>query len=72
MNQSFSYKGYTADTEFSLEDNCFIGHISGIKDILGFHGETMSELQLAFEEAVDDYLEVCDRLQESPQPRRVM
>lgn len=72
MSKSFFYKGYTARAEFSTEDNCFVGHISSIKDIVGFHGETMAELQLAFEEAVDDYLEVCDRLHKSPQSPQVV
>ncbi len=47
--------------------DCFIGHIAGIKDVVGFHAETATELKAAFEEAVDDYLETCDRLGKSPQ-----
>jgi predicted HicB family RNase H-like nuclease len=33
------------------EDECFIGHIAGIKDVVGFHGETVSELKAAFEDS---------------------
>ena len=39
-----SYKGYAARIEYSDEDGCFIGHIAGIRDIVGFHGESVSEL----------------------------
>lgn len=64
---TMSYKSYAAHIEYSDEDQCFIGHIAGIKDIVGFHGESVSELRAAFEEAVDDYLETCARLNRSPQ-----
>lgn len=37
---SLLYKGYTARIDFSDEDDCFIGHIVRIKDVIGFHGET--------------------------------
>ena len=61
-NNSMSYNHYTARIEYSEEDECFIGHITEIHDIVGFHGESMIELREAFEEAVDDYLETRQRL----------
>jgi predicted HicB family RNase H-like nuclease len=61
------YKSYAARIEYSDEDGCFIGHIAGINDVVGFHGESVPELRLAFEEAVDDYLETCEKLNRSPQ-----
>ncbi|MCZ7669532.1 MAG: type II toxin-antitoxin system HicB family antitoxin [Chloroflexi bacterium] len=61
------YKGYAAQIEYSDEDQGFIGHIAGIKDVVGFYGESVSELRAAFEEAVDDYLETCAKLNRSPQ-----
>ena len=64
---AMSYKGYLARVEFSEEDDCFVGHIVGIRDVVGFHGESVSELRAAFEEAVDDYLETCERLGKEPQ-----
>lgn len=54
-----TYKGYAARIEFSDEDGCFVGHIAGITDIIGFHGETVEQLRAAFREAVEDYLETC-------------
>ena len=64
---TMSYKGYPARVEYSEEDGCFIGHIVGINDIVGFHGDSVTELRQAFEEAVDDYLETCERLGRAPQ-----
>ena len=62
-----SYKDYSARIEYSDEDACFIGHIAGIRDVVGFHGDSVTELRAAFEEAVDDYLATCEKLKRSPQ-----
>ena len=61
------YKKYSARIEYSDADGCFVGHIAGIKDIVGFHGESVTRLRAAFEEAVDDYLEICRKTGKSPQ-----
>jgi len=53
------YKGYAARIEYSEEDGCFVGHLAGISDIVGFHGDSVEELRSAFHEAVDDYLAGC-------------
>lgn len=63
---TMTYKGYAARVEYSEEDGCFIGHLVGIRDVVGFHGESVSELRTAFEEAVDDYLETCKKLGREP------
>lgn len=64
---TMTYRGYAARIEYSDEDKCLVGHIAGINDIVGFHGESVEELRAAFEEAVDDYLEVCETLNRAPQ-----
>ncbi|MCG8293516.1 MULTISPECIES: type II toxin-antitoxin system HicB family antitoxin [Pseudomonas] len=62
-----NYRGYSARIEYSDEDQLLIGHIAGIRDVIGFHGESVAELRQAFEEAVDDYLDTCERLGREPQ-----
>jgi predicted HicB family RNase H-like nuclease len=64
---TMTYKGYAARIEYSDEDGCFIGHIAGIKDIIGFHAESVNELRVAFQEAVDDYLATCEKVNRAPQ-----
>lgn len=64
---AMSYRNYLARIEYSDEDECFAGHIAGIRDVVCFHGESVSELRAAFEEAVDDYLETCEKLGKQPQ-----
>ena len=65
--KTMTYQGYAARIEYSDEDQCLIGHIAGVNDIVGFHGETVAELRAAFEEAVDDYVETCEKLGRAPQ-----
>ncbi len=67
MSNILTYKSYAARIEFSAEDDCFIGHIAGIKDVVGFHSETVAGLKAAFESAVDDYLASCKQIGKSPQ-----
>jgi len=65
--KTMRHKGYAARIEYSEEDGCFVGHIAGIRDVVGFHGESVGVLRAAFEEAVDDYLETCSKLGKDPQ-----
>ncbi|MEE8057434.1 MAG: type II toxin-antitoxin system HicB family antitoxin [Pseudomonadales bacterium] len=60
------YKGYAARIEYDADDRIFIGHIATIRDIVGFHGSTVDELELAFHEAVNDYLAACEKLGQKP------
>ena len=58
---TLTYKGYTAKIEFDPEDDILFGNLIGIRDTVGFHGETVAELKDAFHEAVDFYLESCQQ-----------
>jgi predicted HicB family RNase H-like nuclease len=66
MKNAMTYKGYFARVGFDAQDRIFFGRLTGIRDIITFHGETVDELEAAFKEAVDDYLETCAKLGESP------
>ena len=63
---TMTHKGYAARVEFDAEDRIFVGHIAGIRDIVGFHGESVDGLEAAFHEAVHDYLAVCKKLGQTP------
>ena len=63
---TINYKGYAAKIEFDPEDNILFGNIIGIRDTVGFHGESVSEVKDAFYEAVDLYLESCEKAGREP------
>ena len=60
------YKGYVARIEYDAHDRILVGHLAGIRDIVGFHGTSVEELEAAFHEAVDDYLAACEKLGQQP------
>lgn len=60
------YKGYAARVEYDADDRIFVGHIAGIRDVIGFHGASVDALEAAFHEAVDDYVDACRKLKQAP------
>ena len=67
MKNFMTYKGYSARIEYDDEDGVLFGRIAGIRDGVGFHGDSVEALKTAFREAVDDYLETCARIGKAPQ-----
>ncbi len=64
---TMTHKGYSARIDYDDRDGIFVGRVLGIDDIIGFHAESVGELRLALEEAVDDYLASCAKLGKAPQ-----
>lgn len=53
------YKGYVGSVEYSAEDGCFIGDVLGMRAMISFEGESVSELRADFENAIEAYLKSC-------------
>ena len=66
MNSMLEYKGYHASIEYDAEDNIFVGEVFGITDSLNFHGTSITELKEMFEQSVDNYLELCEKIGKNP------
>lgn len=58
---TMTYRSYTARVEYDERDNIFVGRILGIRCIISFHGETVTQLRTEFENAVKEYLADCKR-----------
>jgi predicted HicB family RNase H-like nuclease len=67
MSNTMSYNGYSACIEYDDDDGIFTGRIAGIRDGVGFHGDTVAALRNAFHEAVEDYIETCAKVGKEPQ-----
>jgi predicted HicB family RNase H-like nuclease len=61
MKDVITYKEFIGSVHFNAEDELFFGKIEGIDDLITFEGNTVIDLKKAFEDAVDDYLELCSR-----------
>lgn len=64
MKETITYKKYIGSVDFSQEDNLYNGKIQGIKDLVTYEGKSISELNIAFKEAVEDYEELCELITE--------
>mgnify|MGYP003412130484 CR=1 FL=1 len=64
---TMTYGGYSALIEYDDEDGIFFGKLAGIRDGVGFHADNVADLRAAFQEAVDDYVEMCAKVGKSPQ-----
>jgi len=64
---TMSFRNYLASVEYDPEDKIFVGHLVGIHDIVSFHGSSVAELEAAFHDAVNHYLEVCEKIGQTPQ-----
>jgi predicted HicB family RNase H-like nuclease len=53
------YKGYTGSVEYDPDDRIFHGSVDNITDIVTFQGDSVEELETAFRDSVDVYLETC-------------
>jgi predicted HicB family RNase H-like nuclease len=60
MSNYLEYKSYLGSVEYSAEDNLLCGEVVGIRGLIMFHGETLAELKIDFENAVDHYLSCCE------------
>lgn len=69
------YKGYTGHVEYDDESGIFHGEVLDLRDVITFQGKTVEEIEKAFRDSIDDYLEFCQERQEEadkPFSRRLM
>jgi predicted HicB family RNase H-like nuclease len=62
---TLEYKGYTAG-RIEFDDGVFSGTVAGLRDVVHFQGETADELEQAFRESIDVYLDFCAERGEAP------
>jgi predicted HicB family RNase H-like nuclease len=67
MKNALQYKGFLGSVYYAPEDECFHGTIEGIEDLVSFEGRSVAELKKSFQEAVEDYLELCRKAGKTPQ-----
>lgn len=61
------YKGYEGKVEFDEQAGIFHGEVINTRDVITFQGSSVRELQKAFKDSIDDYLEFCATRGEEPE-----
>ena len=54
------HRGYRGVVSFDDEAGVLFGEVIGTRDMITFEGESVAEVQVAFRESVDGYLEFCE------------
>lgn len=67
MNDFFEYKGYSGSIEYSEPDDVLYGKVLGIRSLISYEGDTIKSLKKDFKEAVEDYLELCEERNMTPE-----
>lgn len=67
MTNTMSYRGYTASMVFDVADKIIVGRILDIHDIVVFHGDSVTQFELGFHTAVNDYISACAVLGSKPE-----
>ena len=61
------YKGYTGYVVYDDEARIFHGEIAAIKAVITFQGKTVDEIESAFKDSIDDYLDWCKERGKEPE-----
>lgn len=60
MSNLLAYKNYNGTVEYSKEDRCLFGKVTGIKSLLSYEGDSVRELEKDFQNVIDEYLRDCE------------
>ncbi len=60
MKSLMQYKDYYGSVDFDAEELIFHGKIEFIRALVSYEATHAKELKKAFEDAVDDYLQLCE------------
>ena len=61
-----NYKGYSGQINYDDEARIFHGEVVDTRDVITFQGKSVDEIEMAFRESIDDYLEFCNERGEQP------
>lgn len=66
MKNVLKYKDFIGTVEYSADDEAFFGKLAGVDDLVTFEARSVEELKEAFQEAVNDYIELCQEAGKNP------
>ncbi|MFA6506275.1 MAG: hypothetical protein WCT14_09265 [Treponemataceae bacterium] len=59
MEEVLTYNDHVGSVHYCAESEVFYGKVEGIDDLISFEGKSVDDLKASFEEAVEDYSELC-------------
>lgn len=61
------YKGYSGFVVYDDDARIFHGEVAGLKAVITFQGTTVDEIEQAFKDSIDDYLDWCKEREVEPE-----
>ncbi len=61
------YKGYIGHVTYDDELKILHGDVIGLKDVITFEGTSVEEVENAFRDSIDVYLDLCKKRGEKPE-----
>ena len=62
-----TYKGYYGVVQYDDEAKIFHGDVINTRTVITFQGTTVDEIETAFRDSVDDYLDWCKERNKEPE-----
>lgn len=63
------YRGYHGRLGYDEYAQVFYGEVIGVKEAIFFNGNSLHELEVAFKQTVDRYLDACAKLGKAPEKK---
>ena len=67
MKNMIEYQGYFGSVNYNDEDEVFYGKVEYIRSLISYEGHDVESLKASFQEAVDDYLALCEKKEIEPE-----
>ena len=61
------HKGYTGYVIYDDQARIFHGEIVGIRAVITFQGSSVDEIEVAFRDSIEDYLDWCKKRAKEPE-----
>jgi len=61
------YKGYVGHVIYDDEAKLFHGEVIGVRAVITFQGTSVDEIESAFQDSIDDYLDWCKERNKEPE-----
>ena len=62
-----TYKGYSGVVQYDDEAKIFHGEVINTRTVITFQGTTVDEIETAFRDSVEDYLDWCKERKKDPE-----
>lgn len=67
MENVLRYHDFVGTVQYNADDRLFHGKLAFIADLVTFEGSSVTELEAAFIEAANDYVELCEQIGKKPE-----